>query len=357
MNILFVYRSKRTKIEKDSKKKIEPNHFLYGYGFIKKTKIAVSFSDAAYRFPILHWIFFPFEQMIIKKTSIGFKLDQAILLIPKALNSDVLVTTTDSAGLPFLLLKKARVLKKPIIYISTGLVNEMIKRQSSVLIHLYKNLLKESSFIICHSPVEREQFIKMVPALKNKIIFIPFCIDINFFKKSHNNGGYILSIGRDRSRDYKLLFAVAEKARHEEFVLITEKSNIKGLIIPKNIKVYFNLTYKQVRDYYQRAKTVFIPLRELHRSEGQVSFLESIATRNKTIIAGVEGITESYPRLINRKNIFLYRPGKVNDAYKKLVEALKSQEKRTEPLNMNFDSKKYAMKIISLVKLAYEKSI
>ena len=348
--ILFVYRTKRNEMLKQALEKTGPDHFLYGLTYLKKLGYDVDYSDLFYNLPLICYFFWPIEQLIIKITSIGFKLDQAIMLTPKAIRSDVIITTADSAGLPFLLLKKIKIIKKPILYISTGLINEMVKRKKSPMTDFYKLLLAEANMIICHSPMEKEQFTKLCPDFKSKIFFIHFGIDMTFFisaKKAIGNS--IVSIGKDRSRDFKLLANVAIKLPSEKFIIVTDPSNIKGIKFSKNVSIYFNLPYKKIKNLYNSSKLVFIPLNELNRAVGQVNFLESLATRNNVVISKVKGITECYPDLTKLKNVFLFRAGNSLDSVEKIKKALKRNVDNYLPAS-KYDSKNYAKQVASILR-------
>ena len=348
--ILFVFRTKRNEMLKQALEKTGPDHFLYGLTYLKKLGYDVDYSDLFYNLPLIRYFFWPIEQLIIKITSIGFKLDQAIVLTPKAIKSDVIITTVDSAGLPFLLLKKLKIIKKPIIYISTGLINEMVKRKKSLMTSFYKFLLAEASIIICHSPMEKEQFTKLRPGLKSKIYFIPLGIDVAFFIDSKRaTGNSIVSIGKDRSRDYKLIANVAIRLPSEKFIIVTDPSNIKGIKFAKNVSIYFNLPYDKIKNLYNSSKLVFIPLNELNRAIGQVNFLESLATRNNVVISKVKGITECYPDLIKLKNVFLFRAGDSLDSVEKIKKSLKRHVNNYLPAS-KYNSKNYARQLASILR-------
>src|SRR3989344_1000901 len=212
MKILYVYRTARKEIFTNAKKHLEPDHLLYGANHLQKLGFQIEFSDIAYSpVNLLHLFLLPLERVLISITSIGFKLDQAILLLPKALSADVIIATTDSAGLPFLLMKRIGILKTPLIYISTGLINELQIRRGNFVFKLYHSILKLPEFIVCHSEVEKQLFQKLVPEVKHRINFIPFGIDNAYFKCRKKTNKFILSVGRDRSRDYKFFTKVAKK--------------------------------------------------------------------------------------------------------------------------------------------------
>ncbi len=348
--IFYIYRTKREPNLNADKEGLEPDHILYGLNHINKMGIKAEFSDIAYsKFNILYWIFLPMQYILIKMTSFGFKIDQAILLYPKIKKNKILISTADSAGLPILLFKKMGLITSKVIYISTGLINELKKRKQNSLIKFYYNLLNYADRIICHSKVEKKLFLEKISINKNKIYVVPFGIDWNFFKGQVKSQNYILSVGRDRSRDFKLLKEVAKILKKEAFVLVTSKPNTKNIKFPTNVSVYYDISYIEVRKFYRKSKLVFIPLKELDRAEGQISFLESIASEKKIVISKVTGIYDTYKKIINHKKIFFYKPGDLNGAVKKIKMALKHVDRSTM-INKFYSSESYAKKILKIAK-------
>lgn len=343
--ILYVYRTARKKQLYKALLNEEPDHLLYGFRYLSDFGIDAYFTDIAYSpFNLLLWLFLPLQKYIIKRTSIGFKLDQAILLIPKLINSDLIVTTTDSAGLPILLLKKLKIISKPMIYISTGLVNELDKRTNSISRFEF-SLLREASIIVCHSIVEKKLFIKHLPDIKKKIYVIPFGIDYGFFKTN----SYILSVGRDRSRDFQLLAEVAKQFPKEQFIIVTSKSNVGGINFSRNVKLLFDIDYRRVRELYWGSKIIFLPLKELNRAAGQISFLES-ASLGKIIVASrVKGLIETYKKLVKSENILFYQVGDIKDAVVTLKKALKKVPRSKLEILSQYTSKNYSKRIAKII--------
>lgn len=347
MKILYVYRTARREVFANAKKHLEPDHLLYGANHLQKLGFETEFSDIAYApLNLLHLFLLPLEKFLIKATSVGFKLDQAILLLPKALSADLIIATTDSAGLPFLLMKKLGILKTPLIYISTGLVNELQIRRKNFVSQLYQSILKVSEFIVCHSEVEKKLFKKIIPEVKDRVIFVPFGIDNAYFKCRKKANQFILSVGRDRSRDYKFLAKVAEKLSDQKFVVVTSKSNILGIVFPKNVQLYFDLPYKKVKKFYCQSKAVFLPLKELHRASGQISFLEALTSNNKVVVSEVNGILD-YKSAFNN-SVYLFDQGDLKGAIANLQKSIRAKK---APFKINkFTSKNYAISLCKLIK-------
>lgn len=347
--IFYVYRTARKQNLDNIIKKSEPDHILYGLNHLQKLGYDVQFSDIAYsKFNLLFWFFLPLQKLFIKLTSVGFRIDQSLLLLPFFYRSDVIITTTDSAGLPILILKKIKLINKPVVFISIGFVNELVNK-SKLIKRVVNSILNEADAIIVHSHIEKELYLRFSEKFKNKLHFVPFGIDNKFFNKPSKKGEYIFSVGRDKSRDYSLLSKVASRLNTETFIVVTSKSNVRGINFPQNVKVFYDLPYKEVRNLFMKTKLVFLPLKEINRASGQIAFLESLSSNNKVVISNIRGIKEVYKKLLNIKNTVVYKPDNVESAVEALVKALKIKEYKFE-LPSDFTSLGYAERVHSIIK-------
>lgn len=331
-SVFYVYRTERKKLFENYKKKKEPDNLLYGLNHLENLGYKCIFSDIAYsKLNILRFLLFPIEHLVIKLTSLGFKIDQAILLLPLLKKSDVIITTVDSAGLPILFLKKIGILKKPVLFISVGLINELILRKKNLVFRLYGSLLNEAELIICYSRIEKKLFEKCYIQLRKRIKFVNFGIDNIFFKKKKTGKKYIFSIGGDRSRDFEFLSKIALILPDQRFVLLTYQSNVKGIKFPSNVKLVFNKSYLEVKRLYENASLVFLPLKELSRASGQISFLESMALNKKIVVTRVKGITDPYNSFTSsRYNVYLYEIDNLKSAKAAILRALNQQIREFE---------------------------
>ena len=86
MKIFYIYRTARKPMSDAYKKGKGPSTFLYGLPELRKLGHQVDFSDRAYhRLNISQYLFWPMEKifMWLINYPLGFKLHQAILLLPK----------------------------------------------------------------------------------------------------------------------------------------------------------------------------------------------------------------------------------------------------------------------------------
>lgn len=352
MKIFYVYRTERKKLLEDSQKGINHTTFLYGLPELKSLKFTVDFSDLAFqKSNLLRYILFPIEKLhsFLINYPIGFKLHQAILLWPLYRTYDVIVTTQDSAGLPFLLLKKLGLINSKIIYISNSLANALSTPRFSFMNHFIKLLLKSADSIICYSKKEQEILNKFV---NRPVIFIPFGVDIKFFEPQKKKSVLdidVLSAGRDSFRDYQSLFK-AVRNKNWKVTLACGPENIRNLKVPSNITLLFNIEPLQMRELYQRTKLVVIPMKNTHKTQGQVVFMEAVAMGKPIIASHVSGLTHGYS-LKEYPQITLVNPESASDLRQAIHQQL-TYPKRTLKTNMFRDSISthiYAKKLANII--------
>jgi len=325
--ILFVYRTKRRQIFRAWEKGKTPDSLLFGANHLKNMRHAVDFFDWAY-FPLnpMHSLLYPLENTIINQTGMGFKLDQAITLLPILNKYDVIVGTGDSAGLPILALKYYRILKKPVIFMTAGLAGALKNKTNTRVGKFYKKILPCADIFTSYAKVEIDFFENEMGIKRGKIIHIPLCTDFKYFsKKSHLKRNIISSVGTESGRDYKTLFE-AVKNLNRNVEIACHPDNIRGLKIPKNVTVHLNIPVEKVRNIYQRSIFTIIPCVEKYRSSGQMVLLETASAGLPIIVSNIKGLTSAFEFKENKHLIFT-NPQDPRDLRSKINFYLKNPDK------------------------------
>lgn len=304
--VLFVYRTRRQPVLDSWRKGREPDSKLFGLNHLRQMGYHVDFFDTAYSlFNPLHWLCYPLEHAILGQVGMGFKLDQALTLLPKFNHYDVIVGTGDSAGLPLAWLKSMGVIKPPLVHMSSGLTGALLAHPQSWVVGFYKKIFKAVDLITCYAQVEKEYFVNKLRIPEKKIKYIPYGSDYNFFAKPLGlKRSTIAAAGIDLTRDYGTFFN-AVKDLDINVEIACHPDNLKGLDIPSNVKVRFLVDYLTMRKVLQKALVVVIPLREAGRSAGQMVALEAAAAGAPLIVSRVRGMTEAFDLKHNRELIYV----------------------------------------------------
>lgn len=323
--ILYLFRTKRLPVFKKWQKGQGPDSLLFGANHLKKMGHKVDIFDTSYSvLNPFHPLFYLLEHAIINKTGMGFKLDQAITLLPKFKNYDVIVATGDSAGLPILYLKYLHLINIPVIFMTAGLAGAIKGKSKSWVGGLYKKILPCADIFTSYSQVEIDFFEKEMGIKKGKIKYIPLATDWEYFsRKSKNRKEVICAVGTELGRDYRTFFEAVKNLPIKAEVAC-HPDNIKDLNIPKNVKVHLNIPVTEVLKLYQKSVLSVVPCKERYRSSGQMVVLESTAAGIPTIASEILGITSAFS-YENNKNILFFKPEDANDLRGKIKYLLENE--------------------------------
>lgn len=347
--LYFVYRSKRENILAKYINGSGPDHILYGYNFFRADKeCSVKFSDVSYSFigKIVQAIFIPLERIFIHKYGQGFKIGQALLLLDSIRRVQLVITTTDSCGLPILFLKKLGLIKSQVVYVSVGLCSQekILPGRDKFVI----DLMKRADALISYSRDEQ----KNIGSLTKKNVNYMFPpVDTRFFTGGKSRG-YILTVGGDETRDYQTFFE-AVKSLHEVVHAVTNPIRTKNLEIPSNTVLHFNISYQELRNYYRHAHIVVIPFKELHRAGGQLVFLEALSCNKPVIISDVSAIRDlkikagPYIKYVSASDPVMLRQA-ITSLLKYCHHSPISKD-RNRKKSLQFDSEKYYKHLIRIL--------
>jgi len=356
--ICFIYKAGRK--SKNKKTKNFPTEFYYGYYELQKKGYNVSYLEdieIGMAWPLRFW-----ARWIHKLTPILFHLPFGVALhsvfsdgLRKLNCYDICIATTNTNGLALALLKAAGILKPKLFFISMGLVSQSL---SPVVVNAYRIILNRCHLISLSK--EETQFLQRKLNRKN-IFHVPFGVDVKFWSPSIPNYAreYVLAIGNDMARDWMTLV----RAWRADFPLLKIVTNLPVPSHPSNVEVISGdwrrktLADEAVRDLYQGARFVVVPLRQTVQPSGQSVSLQAMACGRPVILSDIQGI---WDRNLMRDGatVLLTPPGDVDTLANK-VELLLSDrvlEDRLASLgramiekNLNVDA--MAEKILSLFHL------
>lgn len=363
--ILFVYPTNRQELLDEVKGRTSPDNALYGLNHMQEFGYRAFARDVSPTLErLLDIIFSPLHKLFFSQIDIDFKLPRALLMLPAFSVADLIVTNTDGIGLAVCFLKRLGLVKKPIIY-AVGLFYIKGKMESSIrknketfFIKFYKWIISSADQILYHSEIEKEKLTKL--ALYNPAIctFIPMGSDPSFFKlakfaKIKKLKNTLVSVGKDRSRDYRTLFEAVSQISNISTIVVCRKSNLLGLKIPKNVKVYFDLPYLEVTKFYNRATIIVIPNREMHRSSGQMTLTDCLQCAKPIVVSDIVGLAH-YP-LKNNFNVIKVPPQDSELLKVAIVRLLADNRlqtkliKNTRALALLYSTKNYAHEIIKII--------
>ena len=136
-------------------------------------------------------------------------------------------------------------------------------------------------------------------------------------------GDYGFAAGRS-GRDYKTFFGAVKDISYP-FVVVADKKSVQELEVPKNVTLYCDIPWEEYIELLKKSAFTVVPLRDEHRSTGQVVILEGYAFGKPTVSTRCIGTTDY---VFEEETGFLvppYQPVAMREAIEKM---LSDDEKR-----------------------------
>ena len=288
--------------------------FFYGYRYFltKYKNVKIIEMKKAKKNNLRNFIGF-IDNLLRKISNCSFFLNDIVNLQNFKIikNTEILIITNDRLGfssLPFLIYLKIK--KRKVIMFVMGMIKIEYKYFfikffntlfTKILIKLCSNLI----FLSENECLEAKEKHKNQA---NKMEYIPFCVDTNFWQRSKNYtiNKNILFIGNDGKRDYELVEQIAEKLKDIKFTFVTNQiksTNCKNVNLINGTWANEKLTDQEIRDLYTKSRLTIIPLKESLQPSGQSVTLQSIATGTPVIITKTSGFWDE-TNFSNSENIF-----------------------------------------------------
>jgi len=239
---------------------------------------------------------------------VGFHLKQAWRLRGAIRKADVVLATADSSGLPVLLLQVLGLTRTPVVYCSIGLA-ETFGQPFGLVYALYRKLLKRAAHIVVYAQPEVEQLATMFGVPREKISFVPFGVESEFFTGEVEPANRPLAFGLDHRRDWPTFFAAAA-GMSTTIDVITNTDLIRGQAVPRNVEIADPVPVDVLRDHLLAASFVVLPVEQNAYSGATISLLQAMAAGKAVIVSRTEAIAKGYG-LVDGENCLLTPPGDV----------------------------------------------
>jgi glycosyltransferase involved in cell wall biosynthesis len=258
----------------------------------------------------------------------GGDFASAFASLRTANEADVVFATTDTVGIPLILLKRAGLLRPPLVYAAIGLPERLVELRSRPMRRLYARALHRAGTIVAYAESEAEWLRRWLAPGAPDVLFLPFGVDVEEF--SPNSGRSedvdVVSVGADPRRDFDLLVAVA--ARHHElrFRIVATKDRARALgTLPANVSLETDLSLEQVRDSLGAARVVALPVTRNSYTGATTVLLQAMAMGKPVVVSHTDAISEGYA-LRDGVNCRLVEPGDANAFERALLETLQDDE-------------------------------
>jgi glycosyltransferase involved in cell wall biosynthesis len=162
-------------------------------------------------------------------------------------------------------------------------------------LYRYWKFREHISHVICVSQAQAEFAVHSMDFPDSKVDFLYDKVDHRFFRPDNNReGDYILAIGQEQ-RDYRTLVDAIEGTGIQLVIVASSPWSQFNLEITErpNVSLVSHIPYTELRDLYNGAGLILVPLFENNYGAGLNTMLEAMAMAKPLIITKTIGI-ENY---------------------------------------------------------------
>jgi glycosyltransferase involved in cell wall biosynthesis len=250
----------------------------------------------------------------------GGDFASAFASLRAANRTDVVFATADTLAIPLLLLKRAGLLRPPVVYTPIGLPERLAQVRRR---RLYAGALRKARTIVTYSRAEADSLRNWIGSAPPEIVFVPFGVDVEAFRATSQPADVdVVSIGADPRRDFELLNAIAMRHPELTFRLVATRAQIAALgTLPPHVAVESGIRLEEVRDRLSRARVVALPVRPNSYSGATTVLLQAMALAKPVVVSRTDAIVDGYG-LEDGVNCRLVEPGDAAAFERALLDVL-----------------------------------
>lgn len=334
MKIAFVYAGGRLQREERLALGVVPSEFFYGCHELESRGCEVKQLQVVDNYK-RHRIIRRLGNWFYRLGLLPYRTTGNILASTRELCSelsqyDVVVATTSGIAFALSIWKVLGMMHTPLVAIHCGMLNEkntwLRRRQTSILLReMYTMLFGRG---------ERDKLIRQFNIPNNKIIVNQFGVDTSFWKPNQRHEGreYILSVGNDGRRDYELLCRVVDGLPIKMIIVTMNKIHEN---IPDNVKIIRGHWYSEelpdvsLRELYQSASMIVIPLKQTNQPSGQSVCLQAMACAKAVVLTKTDGLWVDN-HLHDKENIVFVPPGDEYTLREAIQWLMNNKKERTD---------------------------
>lgn len=243
----------------------------------------------------------------------GYGGDFASVLASRRLANaaDVVLSTVDTVGIPLILLKRAGLVGRPVVYTSIGLPERLLQLRGQRMTRLYQAALRRAAAILAYSEHEAQWLRDWLGPGEPPVVFLPFAVDVEAFRPDAVRSAEtdVVSVGADPRRDFELLVDVASRHPELSFRIVASAERARTLpTLPENVELEIDLPLDETRARLAAARVVALPVRENSYSGATTVLLQAMALGKPVIVSRTAAIASGY-ELEDGVNCRLVEPG------------------------------------------------
>ncbi len=237
--------------------------------------------------------------------------------------------------------------KRPLWVMHDFSITGFLGNESTLRQKLFRFMVSRAGGIVTVGTEEEQRLKKRFPHLAERIAYIPFGVDIEWFTpcEGEENGG-VLAAGVDPDRDWDTLFKACEDLNVEVVAATRPRGKTVGL--PLFVRRGF-FTMRELLDEYARASVVVVPLDTsagINDAMGATALFEAMAV-GKALVATSTHTMRSY--ITHGESGLLVKEGSVEEMRSAIKNLLDDNDLRNR---LGRNARAYAEQNLDAEKLA-----
>lgn len=253
----------------------------------------------------------------------------SVLMSLRTINeADIVFSTTDTVGIPLILLKRAGLVRPPLVYAAIGLPERLVQLRGRGMRRFYASALRRAETIVAYADREAEWLRTWLGTDAPPVVFVPFGVDVKAFSPEPERTPEfdVVSIGADPHRDFDLLAAVAARRPDLRFHIVASQDHARSLgTLTVNVTIETDVPLERVRDRLAAARVVALPVQRNSYSGATTVLLQAMAMAKPVVVSRTEAIATGY-RLEDGVNCRLVEPGAADQFERVLLETTRGAE-------------------------------
>jgi glycosyltransferase involved in cell wall biosynthesis len=225
---------------------------------------------------------------------------------------DVVLSTVDTVGLPFVLLRRARLVPQtPFVYVSVGLLDRIACLRGERMERWYLEAFGAAGAVVAYGHGEADALRDWLSALRAPptVELVPFGVDTAAFTPSAAPPDVdVVSIGADPQRDYTALARLARSTPSISYTAVTAPPQAATLTGIANVAVETSVPFSAIPGLLARARVVVLPVRDNLYSGATTTLLQAMAMAKPVVVTRTAAIAAGYG-LVDGENVRLVAPG------------------------------------------------
>ena len=348
-NITFIYAGNR----KDNyiNKNIEAKDFYYGLFSFQNKNNNINIIEFEEHPGLMNKILKIIDKILQKIFNLPFYLSKLTTI--KNLNivrkSDHIFMVNESVGCSSLLLLIFLKLfsKVKVSLFVMGLYSKKLRYRKLLFLHnlIIKFLVFfiDNLFFLGKGELEKG---KKLHKNKSKLVFLPFCIDTEFWSKNDNSNNKvtndIIFVGNDGNREVELLIKIAKNLPKLNFIIVSNHPLLSSLDLP-NVRLFNTswgiklLSDTDLKKLYESSRLSIIPLVETTQPSGQSVALQSMSLEVPVMITKTEGFWD--PLLFKNKEDLFFITNNTLEEWTETIEVVLSNKNLMSKITANAKAK------------------